>query len=162
MDRTAPKLLIIADQGLTSRLSDYALKVAIRLDLEIIVLFLLDKVVEDSELPPLLDQVDRYRDAGENNTIHNDTVHYFSDGHSDIILADTKKRFEQEAADFAVKAWKAGIKVITVVDVEGKERAIAKIRRREPEIRFLLSNITEDKQDDDSPGGHPRLRVFRH
>jgi len=141
MDRNTPKLLIIADQELSSRLSDYALKVAIRLDLEIIVLFLLDKVVEDSNFPHLLDPVCRYRDLGQN---------------------DTKKRIDQEAADFAAKAWKAGIKVLTVVDVEGKERAIAKIRRREPEIRFLLSNITEDKQeDDDIHGGHPRLRVLR-
>jgi len=100
--------------------------------------------------------------VSEDGKVHSDTVHYFSDGHSGIKIDDIKKRFEREAADFAAKAWKAGIKVLTVVDVEGKERAIARIRRLEPEIRFLLSIIMEDKHGDDGThGGHPHLQVFR-
>ena len=162
MDRATPKLLVIADQDLSSRLSDYALKVAIRLDLEIIVLFLLDKVVEDAQFPLPLYQKGQYVDIGEDGKFHSDTVHYFSDGHSGIKIDDIKKRFEREAADFAAKAWKVGVKVLTVVDVEGKERAIARIRRLEPEIRFLLSIIMEDKQGDDgTQGDHPHLQVFR-
>lgn len=42
MDRETPKLLVVAGKTMTSDLARYAIKVAVRLDLEIIVLFILD------------------------------------------------------------------------------------------------------------------------
>ncbi len=161
MDRDTPKILVIADQALTSQLSDYALKVAVRLDLEIVVLFLLDKVVYDPAFQHRLDLIDQDGDGEEIDVTHCNSVFGYFDEYSGPIIAHTKKKFEREAADFAAKAWKAGIKVSTVVDIGGRERAIACIRECQPEIRFLLTNNTAEEQDDGIRCGQPILKVLR-
>ncbi len=161
MDRDSPKLLVIAEQNLTPKLSDYALKVAIRLDLEIIVLFCLEKGVHDPGRRQPLDQMDQTRYTGEPDTRQHNTMYRYSDEYSGIGSGDGKKMFEHQAADFAAKAWKVGVKVSTVVDVGGKEQAIAKIRGRETEIHFLLLNTKEVEQQNSTGSGQPILQVFR-
>ena len=162
MDRDTPKILVIADQALTSQLSDYALKVAVRLDLEIVVLFLLDKVVYDPAFQPRLDLIDQDGDGEKIDIIDcNNSVFRSSGECSGSIISETQKKFEREAADFAAKAWKAGIKVSTVLGVGGRERAIAGIRECQPEIRFLLTNNTTEEQDDGIRCGQPILKVLR-
>ncbi len=160
MERDTPKLLVIAEQNLTPELSDYALKVAIRLDLEIIVLFFLEKGNDPGCRHPLK-QPDQARYAGEFDTMQHNTMYRSFEEYSGISCGNGKKKFERQAADFAAKAWKAGVKVSTVVDIEGKERAIAKIRGRETEIRFLLSNTMETVQKNSTGNGQPILQVFR-
>jgi hypothetical protein len=113
MDTAPPKLLVVADTGLSPRLAEYALKVAVRLDLEIIVLFIDEK------------------NSWENTRQHRSKVE------------DFETRVEQEAAAFTSLAWKSSVNVTTIVDVDQKETAITRIREQDQSIRFILTDADE-------------------
>jgi len=115
MDNTSPKLLVVTDTGLTPKLAEYALNVAVRLDLEIIVLF----INEDST----------WQDSHQ----HRSKVESF------------EAEVEKEAVAFTSLAWKSSINVTVIVDVGGKKEAIARIREQDPGIQFILSNTEEDQ-----------------
>lgn len=113
MDNNPPKLLVIADTGLSARLAEYALEVAVRLDLEIIVLFL-DEQSSREDVAAIREKVE-----------------------------ELETRVEQEAASFTSLAWKSSVKVTTIVDVDSRESAIAGIRGQDDSIRFILADTAE-------------------
>jgi len=123
MNRESPKLLVVAGAGLTSNLAEYALKVAIRLDLEIIVLF--------------VDENEKWTSVHQ----HRSAVERF-----EAVV-------EGAAAEFSTLAWKSAVNVTTVVDVNSRESAIAQVRAQEPGIRFMLSDSfdQEKKSHDHQP-----------
>ena len=116
MDGKAPKLLVVAGNRLAPQLAEYALKVAVRLDLGIIVLF-----------------VDEER-AGTSDGRGRDAVERF------------EAEVEKEAAGFSARALKMAVKVTTIVDVDSRASAIALVREQEPEIRFILSDDEQDNK----------------
>jgi len=116
MDGKAPKLLVVAGDRLAPQLAEYALKVAVRLDLGIIVLF-----------------VDEDR-AGTSDGRGRDAVERF------------EAEVEKEAAEFSARALKMAVKVTTIVDVDSRVSAIAQVREQEPEIRFILSDDEQDNE----------------
>ena len=123
MDNKAQKLLVVANVGLPSKLAEYALKVAVRLDLEIIVLF----INEES--------------TWEDTDQHRSKVKNF------------KAEIEKEAALFTSLAWKSSINVTTIVDVDDRKTAISRISEQDEGIRFILSDTAENQDDnnDDQP-----------
>ncbi|HEB70965.1 MAG TPA: hypothetical protein ENI88_15295 [Desulfobulbus sp.] len=131
MDRKAPKLLVVVGDRIDPLLAEYALKVAVRLDLAIIVLF----VDEDSG----------GRGAGQGR----EAVEHF-----EAVV-------EGEAAEFSARALKMAVKVTTVVDVDDRASAIAQLRKQEPEIRFILADDENDKERGTADRPYPRLTVIR-
>jgi hypothetical protein len=115
MDNESPKLLVVADNGLPPKTAEYALKVAVRLDLEIIVLF--------------IDEESTWEDTAQ----HRSKVELF------------EAKVEKEAASFTSLAWKSSINVTTIVDVDDREAAISRISEQDEGIRFILSGRTEDQ-----------------
>jgi hypothetical protein len=132
MDRESPKLLVVAGGGLTASLAQYALKVAVRLTLEIIVLF--------------VDEDVSWTDTRQ----HRSKVECF------------KTKVEAEAAEFSTLAWKSSVNVTTIVDVNSRESAIAQVRALEPGIRFILSDTLNDPENKGTgQNGYPKLTVIR-
>ena len=115
MDNTSPKLLVVADTGLASNLAEYALKVAIRLDLEIIVLF--------------IDEESTWEDTVQHRT----------------KVENFEAKVEKGAASFTSLAWKSSINVTTVVDVGDRDAAVARISEQDRGIRFILSNTRDNQ-----------------
>jgi argonaute-like protein implicated in RNA metabolism and viral defense len=109
MDKELPKLLVVAGNKLAPQLAEYALNVAVRLDLEILVLFL------DEGSSSLSDEERRRR------------VELF------------KAKVEGQAKKFTALARKSAIKVTIIVDVNNRETAVTWTREQDPEIRFILS-----------------------
>ncbi len=132
MNRETPKLLVVAGTTMTSELARYALKVAVRLDLEIIVLFIVDKQLKKED-------IHEYQQA----------------------RAKFEKMIEKEMAEFSALAWRSAVKVTTVVDEDDRELAISKIKQQEPEIRIVLSATSRKQLNEDFGNGHPRLTVIR-
>ncbi len=132
MQREKQKILVVADTTLPHRTGLYAINVAVRLDLEIIVLF----IVEEGVL---------FDDCKEKQT----------------KFEEIKKEIQREMVDFSTRAWKSGIKVTVVVNMHDREQAITDIQMREPEIRFVLSATENDRQDVEADIHHPRLTVIR-
>ncbi len=131
MDKELPKLLVVVNSGLTSQLAEYALKVATRLDLEIIVLF-----------------------TGESQATEN-----AEEDHDNLKRFEAF--VEKEAAAFFSRAWKSSIRVTTIVDVDNRALAIERLRTEEPEIRFILSETSTDTQSTEFNSPQPRLTVIR-
>ncbi len=129
--RESPKLLLVTGNRLNPQVVEYALKVAVRLDLEIVVLFVDDKTYCSNE---------EQRRRG---------------------LERFKTEVKGEAAGFAGLAWKMEVKVTTIVDVSDRESAIAKAIEQETKIRFILSGAVGAEDDNDEGKVHPRLAVLR-
>ncbi len=123
MNNGSPKLLVVVDNGLPPKLAEYALKVAVRLDLEIIVLF--------------IDEESTWEDTAQ----HRSKVEHF------------EAKVEKEAAAFTSLSWKSSINVTTIVDVDDREKAISRISEQDEGIRFILSDTAgnQDGNDDDHP-----------
>lgn len=130
MNDDSPKLLVVTDQGLIPRLTEYALKVAVRLDLEIIVLF--------------VDEESHWEDTAQ----HRSKVEKF------------EAKVEKEAAVFTSLAWKSSVNVTTVVDVDSRESAIARIREQDESIRFILSDRNEEDNEAKNRQ-NPQMTVLR-
>jgi hypothetical protein len=109
MERDAAKLLVVTEDGLPSELTAYALKVAMRLDLDIFVLFVTE--------------------AGAHVSVEQRKK----------LIERYKQQIEQDAASFTTRAWRSGVRVTVVVDAGRQDEAIARIRAQEPAIRFILS-----------------------
>jgi len=134
MDRKAPKLLVVAGNRLSQQLAEYALKVAVRLDMDIIVLF-----------------VDEAGARGE-------------DGRRRSKVERFEVEVEREAAEFSARALRMDVTVTvtTIIDVDTRESAIELAREQEPEIRFILSDAAHESGGGDAAAGqHPRLTVIR-
>ena len=131
MDKESPKLLVVAGTKLTPGIADYALKVAVRLDLEIILLFI--------------------DDAGtwSNTREHRAEVERF------------EARVEKDAAAFSTLAWKSAVKVTTIVDVGNRKAAIDRIREQDQTVRFILSDINDEQKVEGMDDRHPQLTVIR-
>ncbi len=114
MNDDSPKLMVVTDQRLIPRLTEYALKVAVRLDLEIIVLF--------------VDEESHWEDTAQ----HRSKVKKF------------EAKVKKEAAAFTSLARKYSVKVTAVVDVDRRESAIARIREQDESIRFILSDCNKE------------------
>jgi hypothetical protein len=130
MDNDSPKLLVVVDAGLSPRLAEYALEVAVRLDLEIIVLF--------------VDEESSWQDQDELRR----------------RVVELESRGEHEAAAFTSLAWKSSVNVTTIVDVDKRESAVARIREQDESIRFILSD-TEGEQGTGNRPQQPQLTVIR-
>jgi len=131
MERESPKLLVVTGNKLNSQVVEYALKVAVRLDLEIVVLFVDEETFYSNE-------EQRRRAVERFNT-----------------------EVKAEAAGFAGLAWKMEVKVTTIVDVSDRESAIAKAIEQETKIRFILSGGVDTEAGNNEGKAHPRLSVIR-
>ena len=135
MDGESSKLLVVSAGRLTPDLAQYALKVATRLALEIVILFVKE-------------------DAG-----------WTSDHQHRTKVEAFKATVEQEAAEFSTLAWKSDVHVTTVVDVNSRQSAIDQLRVAEPGIRFILSDRpqepTANTAKDAGMTGYPKLKVIR-
>ncbi len=131
VERESPKLLVVTDNKLIPHVVEYALKVAVRLDLEIVVLFVDEETFCSNE---------EQRRRG---------VERF------------KSEVKTEAAGFAGLAWKMEVKVTTIVDVSDRESAIARAIEQETKIRFILSGAADAEDDNNEGKTHPRLSVLR-
>ncbi len=131
MDRKAPKLLVVAGNRLAPQLAEYALKVAVRLDLDIIVLF-----------------------VDENSACT-------SDGQGRSAVDCFEAEVEREATAFSARALKMAVRVTTIIDVDSRETAITQVREQEPEVRFILSDAADDKEGKNTARQYPRLKVIR-
>ena len=132
MDRESQKILVVTKNSITAELAEYAVNVAVRLDLEIIILF-----VEEPSTPL-------------SNKEHQERLTQFE-----------AKIMTGEAAKFSALAWNAGVKVTAIVDVCQRESAIARIREQDAEIRFILSDEPADEAAGGSSGQGHRLEVIR-
>ncbi len=130
MEKESPKLLVVVGTELPDKLGEYALKMAERLDLEIIVLFV------DEE------------NTWENKKQHRREVERF------------ESRIEGAAAEFSTLAWKSAVSVTTVVDVNSKDSAVSQIQEQEPGIRFILTDSQDDSPQPDGDNQVPKLTVI--
>jgi len=127
-----PKLLVVTGNQLSPNLAEYALTVAVRLDLEVIVLFV------------------------------NESSHDLSDENRRNAVVRFKAEIEKNASAFTSLAWASSIKVTTIVDVNDRETAIARAREQEPEIRFILYDKLDTREVGQAPDRPPRLQVLRN
>ena len=122
MDREREKLLVVAGRRLDSRLAEYAINVAVRLDLEILLLFV------DEEHASL--------DGGELKQ----------------RVARFSAEMEKTATEFTTLAWKDSVKVTTIIDVDERKTAVSRIRKEDPGIRFIVSDDTGERAgEEDKP-----------
>ncbi len=127
-----PKLLVVVTGNeLSKELADYALTVAVRLDLEVIVLFV-------NEQCNGLEKESRRRE-----------------------ILRFEAEIEKKASEFASLAWTSNIKVTTIVDVNEKEMAIRRAREQEPDIRFILYDEPDHSDQGETTDKPPRLQVLR-
>ncbi len=113
MDRNSPKLLLVTEDKISTAMAEYAFNVALRLDVELVVLFV-------DEQHAGLATADRQK-----------------------ALERFEAKIEAEAARFSAMAWEKGIPVTTIVDVDERESAIAQARQQDADIRFLLTDSLE-------------------
>ena len=122
MDREREKLLVVAGRRLDSRLAEYAINVAVRLDLEILLLFV-DEEHASLDGGQLKQQVARF-----------------------------SAEMEKTATEFTTLAWKDSVKVTTIIDVDERKTAVSRIRKEDPGIRFIVSDDTGDRAgEEDTP-----------
>ena len=131
MDQENQKLLVVTDNKLPHHLAEYALNVAIRLDLEVIVLFI------DEQHSQLKDDLLTKR------------------------IADFGAEMEKTAAEFTTLAWRSSVKVTTIVDVDEREKAIRRTREEDPNIRFIVSDGPVGQNEGNGSKHYPRLEVVR-
>ena len=127
--RNAEKLLVVTGADLPSSLSGYALKVALRLDLDILVLF----VAGSGE----------HLDAGQRKK----RIEQFT------------REIEKDAASFTILARRSEVRVTVVVDVGNQEEAVARLRAQEPSIRFILTENPETGREEKNTTALPRITV---
>ena len=133
MDRERQKLLVVTDVNLSPRVAEYAIRVAVRLDLDVLLLFVND--------PP---SVPANGSPGENP-------------------AGFRVRAENAATEFTALARKSSVRVTSIIDLATRDEAIARTRKEEENIRFILSGIPGNQPgtDGDNDGSHPHLEVIR-
>jgi hypothetical protein len=131
MNRESPKILVVTGKTLGKGLTDYALKVAKRLDLEIILLFV------DEETP--------YRNHEEQRQARK----------------PFEAEIKGAAAEFSALAWEQAINVATIADVNKRTAAIALAREQEPEIRFVLTDSPSLEGIVGTDDQYPQLTVLR-
>ena len=129
MERNAAKLLMVTENGLPSELASYALKVAMRLDLEIFLLFVTA--------------------AGAHLSVEQRKK----------LIEQYKQQIEEDAASFTTLAWKSGVRVTVIVDTGRQDEAIARIRAQEPAIRFILSEDVTSSGAEKNNVSLPRITV---
>jgi len=129
MIKDSPKLLVVTGAGLASSLTDYALKVAIRLDLDIFFLF----VAKGSASASVK--------------------------HRRKLVKELSQRIEEEVAAFTSLARKSGIQVTVVVDVGERKEVINRLRSQDSAIRFILINDCQSENNNKKASTLPRLTV---
>jgi hypothetical protein len=132
MDKKGSKILVVTKDVLSPKLAEYALTVAQRLDMEIVVLF-----------------VDPHT-SWSSNKERNEAVKRFES----VVKGD--------AAKFSALAWELDINVITIVDVDSMESAVNTVCEQEPDIRFIISDDADQGTGNDKhTEPHPTLTVVR-
>jgi len=110
MENETPKILLVTGRELPEDLGKYALKMAQRLDFEVILLFV-------DHQPQLRDQQDRR-----------------------AAVKKLEGKIEGIAARFSAQAWEMGVRVVTVVHVDEESVAVAEVCAEEPAIAMILSD----------------------
>lgn len=108
MIKDSSKLLIATRTGLTPSLTEYALKVATHLDLDIIILFVV-------ETDPQVDLQQRRK-----------------------LVERMSEQVEEDVATFSSLAWKSNVRVSVVVDVGELVETEKRLQTQDPAIRFIL------------------------
>ncbi len=129
MIKDSPKLLVVTGDGLATSLTNYALKVAIRLDLDIFFLFVATECAS----------------AGVK--------------HRRKLVKELSRKIEEKVAAFTSLARKSGIQVTVVVDTGGREEAINRLRSQDSAIRFILSNDCQSENGKEQFSTLPSLTV---
>ncbi|WP_456385121.1 hypothetical protein [Desulfolithobacter sp.] len=107
--KTVPKILVVGGDSFSEPLMEYALKMAQRLDFEIISL----NIGED-----MLTLSGTEREQEE--------VRFY-------------ERAKSSAADFAEQGRKMSVNVTSVIDINEKKKAIAEMEKQDSSIRYILS-----------------------
>jgi hypothetical protein len=113
---TTAKILVVSDESFSSQLIEYALKMAQRLDFEILTLNVNEKIMLLSN--------------EEERTLA-----------KSLFQAAAKTA----ACQFAAEGRAMGIKVASIIDINTRTAAIAVVKEQEPGIRYILSE-PEPKQ----------------
>ena len=129
MTKDSPKLLVVTGAGLTSSLTNYALKVAIRLDLDILFLFVAKGCASASMK------------------------------HRRKLVKELSQTIEEEVAAFTSLARKSAIQVTVVVDAGEREEVINRLRSQDSAIRFILSNDCQSENNNEKVSTLPQLTV---
>ena len=107
--KTVPKILVVSGESFSRPLMEYALKMAQRLDFEIISLNVNEEILS-------LSGVERER--------------------AEARFYEQAKR---SAADFAGQGREMNVRVSSIIDVNDKQQAITELEEQEPAIRYILS-----------------------
>lgn len=107
--KAVPKILVVSGDSFSRPLMEYALKMAQRLDFEIISLSVNEAILS-------LSGAERER--------------------AEARFCEQAKR---SAADFAGRGREMNVRVTSVIDINEKKQAIAELEEQEPAIRYILS-----------------------
>lgn len=129
MIRDSSKLLVVTGAALSSGLTDYALKVAIRLDLDIIILFVVEA---DSPVDVR---------------------------HRRQLVQERTELVEKEVAAFTSFARKSEVRVSVVVDVGERKATVNRLRNQDPAIRFIMTDDCQTTNNQVRAHALPQLTV---
>ncbi len=109
VSKTVPKILVVSGESFSGPLVEYALKMAQRLDFEIISLSVNEEIVS------------------------------LAGGEREQAAARFYERAKRAAADFAGQGREMNVRVTSVIDINDRQKAIEEMEQQEPAIRYILS-----------------------